>query len=45
MKKFVVVLLVIAVLAPLTVHSVSVSAAKPLQNRSAQIEAALDQSK
>ena len=38
--KFIV-LVIIAAIAALTINSVSVSAAKPLENRSAQIEAAL----
>lgn len=45
MKKFIVVLMVIAAFASFTVHSVSSVAAKPLQSRSAQIEAVLEQSK
>ena len=38
--KFIV-LVIIAAIAALTINSVSVSAAKPLENRSAQIEAEL----
>jgi len=45
MKKFIVVLLVIAAFATVTVRGVSVSAAKPIQDRNAQIEAILEQSK
>lgn len=45
MKKFVVVLMVTAAFATFTVRSVSSVAAKPLQSRTAQIEAVLEQSK
>ena len=45
MKKFIVTLLVIAAFASVTVRSFAVSAAKPLQDRNAKIEAILEQSK